>query len=216
MKTKKGDFIEMDFIGKVKATNQIFDLTKESDAKKNNLYNPKQTYKPVKICLGENEIIKGLDEQLINKEINKTYKIEIPQEKAFGKKNPKLIKLIPAKVFKQQRITPFPGLQVNLDQNLMGTVRAVSGGRIIVDFNHPLAGKNIEYEVIINKIITDKKEKIEAILKTDKFTIKNNELKVELQIPEQFQEILKKQIKNHIKNIKKITFLKQQKKNTKD
>jgi len=208
MKVKKGDFVELDFIGKVKDTDTIFDLTSEKEAKEHNIYNPKQTYKPVIICLGENEILKELDQELIGKEINKTYKIEIPQEKAFGKKNPKLIKLIPANVFKKQKISPFPGLQINMD-GIMGIVRVVSGGRIIVDFNHPLAGKNLEYTIKINKIITDKKEKIKAIIKIDaKIELKNNELKIEQNIPEKLQEILKKQIKKHISGIKKITFLK--------
>ena len=37
MKTKKNDFIEIDFIGRIKETNQIFDLIKEDAAKKNDI-----------------------------------------------------------------------------------------------------------------------------------------------------------------------------------
>jgi len=212
MKIKKGDFIEIDFIGKIKESNTIFDLTEESEAKKHDLYNPKQIYKPIVLCIGENEIIKGLDEELIDKEPKKSYSIELSPEKAFGKKNPKLIKLIPASAFKKQNITPFPGLQLNMD-GIVGTVRAVSGGRIIVDFNHPLAGKNLIYEIKINKIITDDKEKVESILKFDKFELKNNELTINQQPPEKIQEAIKKQIKKHVKNIKKITFSKPTTKN---
>lgn len=209
MKVKKGDFVELDFVGKIKESNTIFDLTLEEEAKKNNLYNPKQTYKPVIICIGENEIIKGLDEELMGKEVKKNYTIDIPQEKAFGKKNPKLIKLIPSKAFKQQRIAPFPGLQVNID-GIMGVVRAVSGGRIIIDFNHPLAGKNLIYDLTINKIVEDDKEKIQAILRTDKakIEIKNNEAKITLDIPDKLKEILEKRIKKLVPKVKKLTFLK--------
>ena len=212
MKIKKGDFIEIDFIGKIKESNTIFDLTEESEAKKHDLYNPKQIYKPIVLCIGENEIIKGLDEELINKEPKKSYSIELSPEKAFGKKNPKLIKLIPTSAFKKQNITPFPGLQLNMD-GIVGTIRAVSGGRIIVDFNHPLAGKNLIYEIKINKIITDDKEKVKSILKFDKFELKNNELTIKQQPPEKIQEAIKKQIKKHVKNIKKITFSKPTTKN---
>ena len=212
MKIKKGDFIEIDFIGKIKESNTIFDLTEESEAKKHDLYNPKQIYKPIVLCIGENEIIKGLDEELIDKEPKKSYSIELSPEKAFGKKNPKLIKLIPASAFKKQNITPFPGLQLNMD-GIVGTIRAVSGGRIIVDFNHPLAGKNLIYEIKINKIITDDKEKVKSILKFDKFELKNNELTIKQQPPEKIQEAIKKQIKKHVKNIKQITFSKPTTKN---
>ena len=48
MTIKKGDFIEMDFIGKIKETNDIFDLTNEKEAKANNLFNPKAKYGPRK------------------------------------------------------------------------------------------------------------------------------------------------------------------------
>ena len=212
MKTKKGDFIEIDFVGRIKDTNQIFDLTIEKTAKENNIFNEKQTYKPIIICLGQNEIIKGLDEPLTNKELNKQIKLEIPAEKAFGKKNPKLMKLIPSNKFKQQKITPFPGLQLNLD-GMIGTVRAVSGGRVIVDFNHPLAGKDLIYEVKINKIVKDTQEKLKSLLKTDKITLKNKEAKIEINIPEKIQPNLKKQIKKLIPELKKITFLKPATKN---
>lgn len=213
MKVKKGDFIELDFVGRVKETNTIFDLTSEKEAKNNNIYNPKQTYKPVVVCIGENEIIKGLDEELTGKEEKKQYTIEIPQEKAFGKKSLKLIKLIPSRAFKQQKIAPFPGLQINID-GIIGIVRAVSGGRIIVDFNHPLAGKNLIYTLTINKIVSDDKEKIKAILRTEaKIEIKNSEAKITLDIPEKLQEILGKRIKKLVPKVKKITFLKDSIKN---
>jgi FKBP-type peptidyl-prolyl cis-trans isomerase SlyD len=213
MKTKKGDFIEIDFTAKVKDTSQIFDLTKESEAKKHNLFNPKQTYKPVIICLGENEIIKGLDQELIGKETGKEYKIELPPEKAFGKKNPKLMKLIPTNNFKKQKINPFPGLQLNMD-GIIGTVRAVSGGRTIVDFNHPLAGKTLEYDLKINKIITKSEEKIKAMLKTEaKIELKDKEAKIHADIPEKVQESLKNHIKKLVPEVKKVTFLKPATKN---
>ena len=211
MKTKKGDFIEIDFVGRVKDSNKIFDLTLEKVAKENNIHNPKQTYKPVIICLGQNEIIKGLDEELTNKEVNKQLKLEITTEKAFGKKNSKLMKLIPANKFKKEKITPFPGLQLNLD-GMIGTVRAVSGGRIIVDFNHPLAGKDLIYEVKINKIVKNTEEKLKALLKTDKITIKDNQAKADIQIPEPVQKEIEKQIKKLIPELKKITFAKPTKK----
>ncbi len=214
MKVKKGDFVELDFVGRIKETGTIFDLTSEKEAKDNNIYNPNLTYKSVVICIGENEIIKGLDEELIGKEIKKKYMIDIPEEKAFGKKNPKLIKLIPSKAFKQQKIAPFPGLQINID-GIIGTIRAVSGGRIIVDFNHPLAGKNLIYALTINRIISDDKERIKAILKTDKakVEIKGSEAKITLNIPEKLQEILEKRIKKLVSKVKKITFLKDSIKN---
>ena len=44
----------------------------------------------------------------------------------------------------------------------MGIVRSVSGGRVIVDFNHPLSSKDVHYDVEVLKIVTDKKDQIQA------------------------------------------------------
>src|SRR3989344_3134412 len=98
MKLKKGDFIEIDYIGRIKDENKIFDLTSEEIAKKENIYHKEHSYNPVVICLGFNDIIKGLDEELINKDLGK-YKIEIKSENAFGKKTYDLIKLVPNSIF---------------------------------------------------------------------------------------------------------------------
>lgn len=208
-KTKKNDFIEIEFTGKIKETNQIFDLTDEELARQNKIHNPNAAYGPVIICLGQNDVIPGLDEQLQKKELNKTYNIDIEPEKAFGKKDPKLMKLVPFSVFKKQNIRPFPGLQININ-NMIGVIRTVSGGRIIVDFNHPLAGRTLTYQLKINKIITDTKQKLNATLtlhiKNPKFEIKNSTAQIH-NIPEQIQEIYKKRILETIPEIKKIEFL---------
>lgn len=209
MKTKKNDFIEIEFVGRIKETNQIFDLTDEDLAKKEKIHNPNASYKPVIICLGQNDVIPGLDEELQEKETGKKYTIEILPEKSFGKKDPKLMKLIPASIFKEKNIKPFPGLQININ-NMIGVIRTVSGGRIIVDFNHPLAGRNLVYEVKINKIITDLKEKLKATIalriKEPKFELKADTAEIH-NIPKQIQEVYKKRILETIPEIKKIEFL---------
>ena len=59
---------------------------------------------------------------------------------------------------------PQPGLQVDIDGQ-MGIVKTVSGGRTIVDFNHPLSGKELVYEVEIKRIVNDDKEKLTSLVK---------------------------------------------------
>ena len=150
MAIKQNDFIELDYIGRIKEGNHIFDITNKEEAKKNKIFNEKAEYGPVKVVIGEKQLVKGLEDFLIGKEVGK-YTVELTSEKAFGKKNPKLMKIIPTNVFIQQNIKPFPGLQLNLD-GLIGTVRSVSGGRVIMDFNHPLAGKDLTFKIKVVKI----------------------------------------------------------------
>lgn len=174
-KIKTNDFIEIEYTGKVKDS-IIFDTTDEKTAKDNNIYNEKTEFGPIIICVGQQQVIKGLDKNLIDKEPG-TYTIHLIPEDAFGKKSAKLIQLISTSKFKQQDIQPIPGLQVNID-GIIGVIKTVSGGRTLVDFNHPLAGQDITYNIKINKIITDPKEKIISFLKIS-INLKDVEVKVE-------------------------------------
>lgn len=209
MHVKKDDFIEMDFVGRIKDTGQIFDLTDEKEAKKNNL--GKGNYKPLIIQIGKNEIVKGLDDELIGKEVGKKYIIDVKPEDGFGNKNPKLVQLVPTNVFIKQNIKPFPGLQININ-NLIGTIRTVSGGRVMVDFNHPLAGKVLEYEIKINKIISDSNEKIKAFLEYHlhndniKFELSDNNLVIDYNLPKTIQSRFITRIKEILPDVKSIEF----------
>ena len=204
---KKNQFIEIEYTGEIQSTNKIFDTTSKKIAKKEKIYNPKTEYQPIIICLGQNQILPGLDEQLENKELNKEYKITIQPEKAFGKKNPKLMRLVSASSFKKQDITPFPGLQINLD-GILGTIRTVTPGRVIVDFNHPLAGQTLIYEIKINKIITDSKTQLDSLIskqiKEFSTEIKNNEAIIKAKLSPKFKEQLNKTIPTLINSIKKV------------
>ena len=209
---KDKDFIEISFTGRIKENNLVFETTDEDIAKKNNIHNPKQEYKPKIICIGQKQLLPSLEEEIKNKELNKEYEVTLTPEKAFGKKNPKLLQLVSMTNFKKQNITPYPGLQVNID-NLMGIVRTVSGGRVIVDFNHPLSGKNILYKIKILRVVTDLKEKTDSIISNyiPNFTseIKENSLNIKANLPEQVKKELIKKIQEMLPIIKKINILKE-------
>ena len=210
---KKKDFVEIEYTGKIKDGGIIFDTTDSETAKKNNIFNEKFDYSPAIICIGENHVIKGLDEKIEGKEIKKEYEIQLRPEEAFGKKDAKLLRIVPANIFRKQNIVPMPGLQVGID-GLLGTIRTVSGGRVIVDFNHPLAGKEISYTIKINRIVDDEKEKIMSLIKNS-LGLKNVEVDIKddgatLNLEKDLPESIKKNIENKIKeivNTKKVNFI---------
>ncbi|MFH1072999.1 MAG: peptidylprolyl isomerase [Nanoarchaeota archaeon] len=162
MPIKKHDYIEIEYTGKVKDTAVVFDTTVESVAKAHELFKEKITYKPIIVCVGKQHLLKGLDEQIVGKEPG-SYTIEVKDVDAFGKKDPKLLKLIPMKVFTKEGIRPFVGLDLDIDGQY-GIVRSVNGGRVIVDFNHPLSSRDLTYDIEIKRIVTDPNEKIQALL----------------------------------------------------
>jgi len=154
---QKNDFIELEFSGK--ANGEIFDTTNKEEAKKIGL---EADVKPIIISVGNEMLLKGFDEDLEGKEIGKSYSVFLKPEAAFGKRNPLMIKTVPIKVFHDKQINPYPGLSVQMDQYI-AKILAVSGGRVSVDFNNPLAGKDITYDYIIKKKIEDDKDKINAL-----------------------------------------------------
>lgn len=223
---KKHDFVEIEYTGRIKEDNSIFDTTEEKVAKDNGVYSRNEDYSPVVICIGENSILKNLEEQMIGMETGKEYTFEISSYNAFGKKDAKMIQLIPANKFRQQNIHPIPGLQLNID-GVFGVVKTVSGGRCLVDFNHPLAGKDLVYHVKINRVVEDSKEKIKSLLKM-RLHIKDAEIelngesnaselhftrsqltaniKTKQKLPEEIQKEFKKIAEKVIPEIKNVVF----------
>jgi len=181
---KEGDFIRIDYVGRVSESGEIFDLTREDIAKEKKIYNPRFKYNPVPIIIGANLLVKGLEDELKKMKVGERKKVKINPEKGFGKRNPELIRLIPLSKFKKEK--PYPGMIINVS-NITGRVLSVSGGRVRVDFNHPLAGKTLEYDIEIKEKITEPKEKVKAIIEfflksTEGIEVKINEERVEIKI----------------------------------
>jgi len=159
----KGDFILIDYVARLSETGEVFDTTVEEEAKKENIYKEGGIYEPILVVTGEGWVLKALDDALLNLELNKTEKIEIPCEKAFGVRDPKKIKLYPLRKLTSQGITPQVGMRVELD-NRLATIRTIGSGRVLLDFNPPLAGKTLIYEVIVHKKLETTEEKIRALI----------------------------------------------------
>jgi len=214
----KGDFVEVEYTGKLKDGGVVFDTTSEETAKKHGIHDKSAEYRPVIICVGQGHIVRGLDKEIEGRETDKKFTADIKPEDGFGKKNPKLLQLMSTGKFREQEITPVPGLHVNVD-GLIGTVRTVTGGRIIIDFNHPLAGKELVYEACIKRKVTDTKEKVDSLidlLRLKDFEVEIKEktalLKTRHDIPKAVQERTGNEIKKLVTEIERVEFIKQEEK----
>lgn len=176
-KVNTGDFIEVEYSGRIKEDSMLFDTTSAEAAKKEGIFSENMEYGPAIICVGQRDVLKGLDERIIGAEIGKEYSFNLAAEEAFGKKDVKLIQLIPTKKFTEQNVRPMPGLQINVDGHI-GVVKTAAGGRTLVDFNHPLSGKELTYDIKILRIITDRNEKIKSLFKLH-LNLNADEIKIE-------------------------------------
>ena len=220
---KKQDFVEIEYTGRLKEDGTIFDTTEGKVAEDNGINDKNADYSPAVICVGENNTLKGLEEQIIGKEAGKEYEFEVSADNAFGRKDAKLIQMIPLNKFRHQNIQPIPGLQLNID-GVFGIVKTVSGGRVLVDFNHPLAGKDLVYHVKIIRIVDDSKERVKALLNMH-FHIKDAEVEVKEdvanirlkgKIPQEAQEEFKKIVERTVPSIKNVAFDASEDKNVKN
>jgi FKBP-type peptidyl-prolyl cis-trans isomerase SlyD len=195
MTLKKKDFIEIEFTGKIK-NGEIFDSNKKENLKK---LNSKIEPKPFIFCLGEDMFLKGIDDFLIGKEIGE-YTIELSPEEAFGKRDSSKIQMIPMKIFRQHQINPVAGAIFNFD-NKIAKILSVSSGRVIVDFNNPLAGKEIIYEIKTLRKVDNLNEKVKSLIKFFtkkdlKFEIKDKKLILEDKKFAQFLNLFKDKFKD--------------------
>ena len=163
MAINDGDFVRVNFTGKIKETDDVFDTTFEEVAIEAGLYDENKTYKPIPIVVGGNHLLPVIEEEITGLEEGDSKHIEVDAENAFGSRDPSLIQLVPMKEFKKQGMTPVPGMKIN-SEGATGKILTVNGGRVKVDFNHELAGKDLIYDVEICEVIEDNEEKIKSMI----------------------------------------------------
>ncbi len=163
MSIENGDFVRIDFTGKIAETDEVFDTTNEEIAQEAEVYIENKDYIPIPIVVGANHLLPKLEEALVGLDVGDSKTVEIASEDAYGPRNPKFIQLVPLKEFKKQGMTPYPGMRLSTESG-EGKILTVNGGRVKVDFNHPLAGKDLVFDIQVAEIIDDEEEKIKSMI----------------------------------------------------
>jgi peptidylprolyl isomerase len=179
MAQQKGDFILIDYVAKVKETNEVFDTTKEDVAKKEHLKKEGEVYEPKLVVVGESWVLKSLDDALLTTEINKPTTVEIPADKAFGPRDPEKIRRVPIKQLYAKEINPIVGARIEY-QGKMATIRSIGSGRVLLDYNPPLAGRTLIYELTVTKKLDESQEKVVALIHRRIPVVEENKFKITL------------------------------------
>ena len=163
MAIQDGDFVRVEFTGKIKETDEIFDTTSEDIAEEAGIFVDNKQYGPIPIIVGGNHLLPAIDEAILGTEAGESVHVSVTPENGFGQRDSSLIQLIPMKEFKKQGMTPVRGMKISAE-NGTGKIISVNGGRVKVDFNHELAGKNLEYDVTVVEVIEEDEEKIKSMI----------------------------------------------------
>jgi peptidylprolyl isomerase len=177
---QKGDFILINYTGKVKETSEVFDTTVEDVAKSEHLHKEGEIYEPKLVVIGEGWVLKALDEALTTMEINTPSSVEISADKAFGQRDPEKIKRVPLRQLLAKEINPAIGARIEY-QGKMASIRSIGAGRVLLDFNPPLAGRTLVYDVTVNKKLDNNEEKVGALIHRRVPVVEENKFKLTLQ-----------------------------------
>jgi peptidylprolyl isomerase len=164
MSLQKGEFILIDYTAKVKETGEPFDTTNETVSKTARLHKEGEIYEPKLVVVGEGWMLKPVDEAFPTMEPGKAATVEIPPEKGFGPRDPEKIKRVSIKQLYEKGVErPTIGARIEYSGK-MATIRSMGAGRALLDFNQPLAGRTLVYEITVQKKLEANEDKITALI----------------------------------------------------
>ncbi len=165
---EEGDIIYVDYDLKIKESGDIYRTTREEVAKESDIYDEKEDYSPIAMVMGQGEEPVGFINALEDMKVDSEKEFEVTKEDGYGDRKPELIervslrKVLKLPQFKDEKSYPMPGMQIFMNGKI-GQITTVGAGRVRVDYNHPLAGRDLIYNVKIVKKADDDISIAEAI-----------------------------------------------------
>jgi len=158
-----GDFVRLAYTMRTVESGRLVDTTDEEVGEEEGIDTAERDFGPRAFVLGGGQLFAAVEEDAMGKEVGEGGTVTIPAEEAFGEYDPEEVRTIGADRLPEDDRQP--GAQVTVDGE-QGFVETVIGGRARVDFNHPLAGDDIEYDYEIVGVVEDRLERAEELLAT--------------------------------------------------
>jgi FKBP-type peptidyl-prolyl cis-trans isomerase 2 len=137
---ENGDVVQVDYTGKL-ADGTVFDSSIGRE--------------PLEFTLGAGQVIPGFDKAVLGMKVGEKKTVTIPADEAYGPHRDDLILEVPREKLPSD-MTPEVGLQLGLRQSdgrtSVVTITSVSDNVVTIDANHPLAGKDLTFEIELVKI----------------------------------------------------------------
>jgi len=158
---QEDDVIKLDYTARTVEDDRLVDTTDPEIAEEEDVDAEDQEFGPRTIVLGEGHIFPSVEDAIIGGEVGDEGSVVVSASEAFGEYDDEQVRTISKdKIPEDDR---YPGAQVRVDGD-EGFIETIIGGRARVDFNHPLAGEDIEYEFTVVEEIEDRQEKAEGLI----------------------------------------------------
>jgi len=156
-----GDFVRLDYTVRTVDDETVVDTTDEGVAEEAGIDEEDHEFGPRTIVVGAGHVFEAVNDDLIGKAVGDGNTVHIDAVDAFGEFDPDDVRTVSAgKIDEDDR---YPGAHVNVDGQ-QGHIETIIGGRARVDFNHPLAGEDLEYEYEIVEVVDDPEEQATGLL----------------------------------------------------
>lgn len=112
---------------------------------------------PLNFQLGTDSVMPGFEKGILGMTINETKTITLTSEESYGPRNEELIHTIERNSFGDNDIKAGMTLGMTVEKDgenhqIPATVTEIKDDKVTVDFNHPLAGQELTYQVTVRAI----------------------------------------------------------------
>jgi FKBP-type peptidyl-prolyl cis-trans isomerase SlyD len=157
----EGDFVRLDYTARTVEGGQLVDTTSQEVAEEEGVADQQERFAPRTIAVGAGHLFEAVEDDFAGGEPGDSGSVVVPAGEAFGEYDESEVRTVSAeKIDEDDR---YPGASVQVDGQ-QGYVETIVGGRGRVDFNHPLAGEDIEYDYEILDTVEDPLERAEGLL----------------------------------------------------
>ncbi|MGQ9571521.1 MAG: FKBP-type peptidyl-prolyl cis-trans isomerase [Thermodesulfovibrionales bacterium] len=140
LKAKDGDNVKVHYTGTLE-DGTVFDTSLGRE--------------PLQFILGKGQLIKGFEDAVIGMSVGETKTVRIPYDEAYGPRREELLLKFNKSDF-PPNIEPQEGMLLDIrspdGRFLMATIIEISDYSVILDANHPLAGKDLTFKIDLMEI----------------------------------------------------------------
>lgn len=139
-KVDQNDTVKVHYTGKL-TDGQVFDSSQDRE--------------PLEFTIGQGQIIPGFENAVIGMEEKESKTVTIPEAEAYGERNDQLMQEVPKDNLPED-LKPEEGMELTATnqqgQQIPVTVAQVGDESITIDANHPLAGKDLVFDIELVEI----------------------------------------------------------------